>query len=53
MKYAEYCRLYRYAGGIKLLQIDLTTDSSLSYEEKAMEAQTEVEYDEEGRPIAK
>lgn len=53
MKYAEYCRLYRYAGGIKLLQIDLTTDSSLSYEEKDMEAQTEVEYDEEGRPIAK
>lgn len=53
MKYAEYCRLYRYAGGIKLLQIDLTTDSSLSYEEKAMEAQTEVAYDEEGRPIAK
>ena len=53
MKYAEYCRLYRYAGGIKLLQIDLTTDSSLSYEEKSMEAQTEVEYDEEGRPIAK
>ena len=53
MKYAEYCRLYRYAGGIKLLQIDLTTDSSLSYEEKTMEAQTEVEYDEEGRPIAK
>lgn len=53
MKYAEYCRLYRYAGGIKLLQIDLTTDSSLSYERKSMEAQTEVEYDEEGRPIAK
>ena len=53
MKYAEYCRLYRYAGGIKLLQIDLTTDSSLSYEKKAMEAQTEVAYDEDGKPIAK
>ena len=53
MKYAEYCRLYRYADGIKLLQIDLTTDSNLSYERKSMEAQTEVEYDEEGRPIAK
>ena len=53
MKYAEYCRIYRYTDGIKLLQIDLTTDSSLSYEEKSMEAQTEVEYDEEGKPIAK
>ncbi len=53
MKYAEYCRLYRYADGIKLLQIDLTTDSSLSYKEKSMEAQTEVEYDEEGKPVAK
>lgn len=53
LEYAQYCRLYRYADGIKLLQIDLTTDSNLSYEEKAMEAQTEVEYDEEGKPIAK
>ena len=53
MEYAEYCRLYRYADGIRLLQIDLTADSSLSYEPKAMKAQTEVEYDEEGKPIAK
>ena len=53
MEYAAYCKLYRYANGIKLLQIDLTTASGLSYEKKSMEAQTEVAYDEDGKPIAK
>lgn len=53
MEYAAYCKLYRYANGIKLLQIDLTTASGLSCEKKSMEAQTEVAYDEDGKPIAK
>ena len=53
MRYAKYCELYRYENGVKLLRIDMSEDSILSYEKNSDKKTTEAVYDEEGKRIAK
>lgn len=52
VNYAEYFKIYNYNDGIKLLQMDIGEHSSLSYKSSASSSE-KVEYDDEGKPIAK
>ena len=55
VKYAEYFKIYNYNDGIKLLQMDIGEHSSLSYKssDKTSASSEKIEYDDEGKPIAK
>ncbi|MBQ1396673.1 MAG: hypothetical protein IIY84_05125, partial [Eubacterium sp.] len=59
--YAKYFKIFRYKDGVRLLSIDISQDTELQkeYTENAKnalaasESEEDVEYDEEGKPIAR
>ncbi len=61
VEYSEYFKIFEYENGVKLLSIDISSDTELKEEytanaEKALEAsesEEALEYDEEGRVITK
>ena len=61
VEYAEYFRIFEYENGVRLLSIDISTDTELKEEytenaEKAIfagESDEQVEYDEEGNIVTK
>ena len=59
-QYSELFKIFKYEKGIRLISIDLSKDTALyqkeekkSSESKEDAAQPQVEYDEDGKPIAK
>ena len=58
VKYAKYFRIFQYSKGIQVISIDISKDTALrkayaANAEKAAKQQDKVEYDEDGKPIAK
>lgn len=54
VKYAKYFKIYQYNDGIKLLQMDITEHSGLSYKSSDQSSSSEkIQYDDEGKAIAK
>ena len=54
VKYAKYFKIYNYDDGVRLLQMDVTENSGLSYQSSDQSAAEEkIQYDDEGKPIAK
>lgn len=53
IKYAKNFKVFNYDEGVVLLQIDINNKSSLKYKTVDKNVEDKVEYDDEGKPIAK
>lgn len=53
VKYAKNFKIFNYKDGVKLLQMDITKKSGMKYKKDDKKAEDKVEYDDEGKPIAK
>ena len=51
--YAENFKIYNYERGITLIQISMAENSALNYKEKDNDEAGKIEYDDDGKPIAK
>ena len=53
VEYAECFRIYNYEKGVRLIQIDLSKNSALKYKKKDINQADDIEYDDDGKPIAR
>ena len=53
VEYAKCFRIYNYEKGVRLIQIDMSKNSALKYKKKDINQADEIEYDDDGKPIAK
>ena len=53
VKNAKNFKIFNYEKGVTLIQISMTKNSALKYKEKDKDEAEKVEYDDDGKPIAK